>query len=171
MFIYFQVFQRVGLDHLELNTMVAKELLKLLKIPVDQYNNLLTVLKLQHYIALMQHLDYNGRKNLSIYILTNALENEILVPTEKQVEQALSLVISIVSDQTDQPTGEIDLEELAEEQSLLARFIHQFKSPSADQQFLILSAARKVNMYFYFSFNIFINIFLLDFGSWRSSKD
>lgn len=124
--------------------MVAKELLKLLKIPIDQYNNLLTVLKLQHYTALMQHLDYYGRKNLSIYILNNALDNETIIPSETQVESALSLVSTIVSDQSDQPNGEIDLEEMAEEQSLLARFIHQFKASTADQQYLILSGARKV---------------------------
>lgn len=127
---------------------MAKELLKLLKIPIDQYNNLLTVLKLQHYAGLMQHLDYQGRKSLSVYILSNALDNETIVPTEKQVEQALNLVSTIISDQTDQPQNELDLEELAEEQNLIARFVHQFKSPEADQQYLILVGARKVSYYY-----------------------
>lgn len=92
----------------------------------------------------MEHLDYNGRKSLSIYILTNALDSETIIPTEKQVEHALSLVNTIVSDQTDQPSEEIDLEEVAEEQNLLARFIHQFKSTIPDQQYLMLVCARKV---------------------------
>lgn len=139
-----EVFQRLGLDHIESNSLVARELSKLLKIPVDNYNNILTVLKLQHYAALMQHLDYYGRKSLSVYILNNALDNETIIPTQEQVEQALHLVSTLITDQNDQPTSEIDLEELADEQSLLARFIHQFKSDVPDQQYLILTGARKI---------------------------
>lgn len=150
---FLKVFKRLGLERFESNTLVAKELQKLLKIPIDNYNNLLTVLKLQHYAELMQHLDYYGRKMLSIYILNNALDSETLITTQEQVEQALNLVKTLVSDQSDQPKGEVDLEELAEEQGLLARFIHQFKSTSADQQYLVLSAARKV-IIFIFVFNL-----------------
>ncbi|XP_022912925.1 vacuolar protein sorting-associated protein 35 [Onthophagus taurus] len=139
-----EVFHRLGLERLESNSMVARELSKLLKIPLDHYNNLLTVLRLQHYAALMQHLDYNGRKTLSIYILNNALESETIIPTQEEVEQALNLVSTLITYQPDQPNGEIDLEELSEEQSLLARFVHQFKSDSPDQQYLILVAARKI---------------------------
>lgn len=141
-----EIFQRLGVDRLESHSNVAKELLKLLKIPLDHYNNLLTVLKLQHYAALMQHLDYSGRKMLSIYILNNALESETVIPVHEQVEQALGLVSTLVTDQSDQPTGDVDLEELAEEQSLLARLVHQFSSLVPDQQYLILVAARKVSL-------------------------
>ncbi|KAF5299578.1 hypothetical protein FQR65_LT09383 [Abscondita terminalis] len=139
-----EVFHRLGMEHFESNSLVAKELQKLLKIPIDNYNNLLTVLKLQHYAGLMQHLDYNGRKMLSVYILNNALDSETIITTQEQVEQALNLVSTLVSDQNDEPKADVDLEELGEEQGLLARFIHQFKSTSADQQYLILSSARKI---------------------------
>lgn len=141
-----QIFQRLKLDHLENNSQVAKELQKLLKIPVDHYNNLLTVLKLQHYSVLMQHLDFSGRKYLSVYILNNALDNETVVPTQEEAEQALNLITTLISDQNDQPTGEVDKEELAEEQCLVARFMHQLKSNIPDQQYLILTSARKVGL-------------------------
>ena len=36
-----------------------------------------------------------------------------------------------------------DLEELIDEQSLLARFLHQLKSENLDEQFLILNTAKK----------------------------
>lgn len=147
-----KIFQRMGLDRLESNSMVARELSKLLKIPLDHYNNLLTVLKLQHYAGLMQHLDYPGRKLLSIYILTNALDSETIITTQEEVEQALSLVSTLVTDQNDQPSGEIDLEELSEEQSLLARFVHQFSSNVLDQQYLILITARKVRFLYFIAY-------------------
>jgi vacuolar protein sorting-associated protein 35 len=141
-----EVFQRLGLEHLESNSLVAKELQKLLKIPLDNYNNLLIILKLKHYAGLMQHLDYAGRKMLSIYILNNALDNETVVPSQEETEQALNLLSPLVNDKEDQPLGEVDLEELAEEQCLLARFIHQLRSNVADDQYLILTAARKVRV-------------------------
>ncbi|XP_068894680.1 vacuolar protein sorting-associated protein 35 isoform X2 [Tenebrio molitor] len=139
-----EVFQRLGLEHLESNSLVAKELQKLLKIPLDNYNNLLIILKLKHYAGLMQHLDYAGRKMLSIYILNNALDNETVVPSQEETEQSLNLLSPLVNDKEDQPLGEVDLEELAEEQCLLARFIHQLRSNVADDQYLILTAARKI---------------------------
>ncbi|KAK5647170.1 hypothetical protein RI129_002062 [Pyrocoelia pectoralis] len=132
------------MERFEANSLVGKELQKLLRIPIDNYNNLLTVLQLQHYAPLMEHLDYNGRKLLSIYILNNALDSETVITTQEQVEQALNLVSTLVSDQSDQPKIEVDIEELAEEQGLLSRFIHQFKSTSPDQQYLVLSSARKI---------------------------
>ncbi|XP_031339988.1 vacuolar protein sorting-associated protein 35 isoform X3 [Photinus pyralis] len=138
-----EVFARLGMERFEANSSVGKELQKLLRIPIDNYNNLLTVLKLQHYATLMEHLDYNGRKLLSIYILNNALESETVISSQEQVEQALNLVSTLVSDQPDQPKIEVDIEELAEEQGLLSRFIHQFKSTSSDQQYLVLLSARK----------------------------
>ncbi|XP_018329314.1 vacuolar protein sorting-associated protein 35 [Agrilus planipennis] len=138
-----EVFQRLGLEKVESNSSVGKELQKLLKLPVDNYNNLLTLLKLKHYPALLQHLDFYGRKYLSIYILSNALEHETVIPTQEQVEQALTLLTTVISDQSDQPKIEVDLEELAEEQSLLARLVHQFMSDIPDQQYLILTSARK----------------------------
>ncbi|KAF7283955.1 vacuolar protein sorting 35 isoform X1 [Rhynchophorus ferrugineus] len=139
-----EMFQRLGLEHLEYNSSVAKELQKLLKIPLDTYNDILVVLKLKHYAGLMQHLDYNGRKSLSIYILNNALENEIIIPTPDETEQALTLLTTLVTEKNENMVGEIDMEELAEEQCLLARFVHQLQSNVPDEQYLILTIAKKI---------------------------
>lgn len=139
-----EMFQRLGLEHLDYHSLVAKELQKLLKIPLDNYNSILEILKLKHYAGLMQHLDYNGRKSLSIYILNNALENETVIPTPDETEQALTLLGTLVSEKSENTAGEIDMEELAEEQCLLARFVHQLRSNVADEQYLILTVARKI---------------------------
>ncbi|XP_030764892.1 vacuolar protein sorting-associated protein 35 isoform X2 [Sitophilus oryzae] len=139
-----EMFQRLGLEHLEYHSSVAKELQKLLKIPLDTYNDILVVLKLKHYAGLMQHLDYNGRKSLSIYILNNALENEIIIPSPDETEQALTLLNTLVAEKSENPVGEIDMEELAEEQCLLARFVHQLQSNVPDEQYTILTMAKKI---------------------------
>ena len=70
---------------LEHNTAVSKELMKLMKIPVDNYNNLLTLLKLEHYGPMFEYFDYYARKNMSIYIVNNALENETQIPSQEHV--------------------------------------------------------------------------------------
>ncbi|XP_024891193.1 vacuolar protein sorting-associated protein 35 isoform X3 [Temnothorax curvispinosus] len=138
-----QIFQKQNVDKLEYNSAVSRELVRLMKIPVDNYKNILTVLKLEHYAPLLEYFDYEGRKSLAIYIITNILENETLIPTQEQVDAVLFMVSSLVQDQPDQPNIEEDPEDFAEEQGLLGRLIHHFKSETPDQQYMILSAARK----------------------------
>ncbi|KDR18449.1 vacuolar protein sorting-associated protein 35 [Zootermopsis nevadensis] len=138
-----QIFQKMNVDRIEYNTAVSRELTRLMRIPVDNYNNLLTVLQLQHYGPLLDLFDYHGRKNLAAYLVTNALENETLVPTQEQVDAVLTMLSPLIQDQSDQPPGEEDPEDFAEEQSLLGRFIHHLRSDIPDQQYLILSTARK----------------------------
>lgn len=128
---------------LEYNSAVSRELARLMKIPVDNYKNILTVLKLEHFAPLLDYFDYEGRKLLAVYIITNILDNETLIPTQEQVDAILSVVAPLVQDQPDQPSIEEDPEDFAEEQGLLGRLIHHFKSETADQQYMILSAARK----------------------------
>ncbi|XP_020284826.1 vacuolar protein sorting-associated protein 35 isoform X1 [Pseudomyrmex gracilis] len=138
-----QIFQKQNVDKLEYNSAVSRELVRLMKIPVDNYKNILTVLKLEHYAPLLDYFDYEGRKSLAIYIITNILDNETLIPTQEQVDAILSMVSPLVQDQPDQPIIEEDPEDFAEEQGLLGRLIHHFKSETPDQQYMILSAARK----------------------------
>nr|CAD7433936.1 unnamed protein product [Timema monikensis] len=137
------VFQKLGLSRIEYHSPIARELTRLMKIPVDNYNNLLTVLELQQYGPLMDYFDYHGRKSLAAYLVSNALDSETLVPTPEQVDTVLTMVSTLVQDQSDQPSVEEDPEDFAEEQGLLGRFIHHLKSEVPDQQYLILSAARK----------------------------
>jgi vacuolar protein sorting-associated protein 35 len=100
---------------------VSRELAKLMKIPIDNYNNLITVLKLAHFAPLIEYFDFYGRKDLSAYLVTNALENETLVPSQEQVDSVLNIIDSMIQDQTDQPSSEEDPDDFAEEQGLLGR--------------------------------------------------
>ena len=62
--------------------------MKLMKIPVDNYNNVLTLLKLEHFGPLFEYFDYQARKTMSTYIINNALETESPIPTQEQVRSA-----------------------------------------------------------------------------------
>ncbi|XP_022818271.1 vacuolar protein sorting-associated protein 35 isoform X1 [Spodoptera litura] len=137
------IHQASGKTHLEHNTAVFKELMKILKLPADHYKNILTLIKLQNYSPLIRHLNHPGRIMIAVHLINDVLETDCLISTPEDVESVLSMLDVLVKDQPDQPTAEPDVEDFMEEQGLLARLIHHFKSDSADRQYLILSAARK----------------------------
>ncbi|KAI8759591.1 vacuolar protein sorting-associated protein 35 [Biomphalaria glabrata] len=138
-----EIFNRLNLDHVEHGSPVSKELMRLMKIPVDTYNNILTVLQLQHFGPLFEYFDYKGRQLMSCHIINNALENETLIPAQENVDSILNIVNCLVQDQNDQPEEPDDPEDFAEEQGIMGRFIHLLQSSDSNQQFLILNTARK----------------------------
>lgn len=73
------------ISSLEHNSAVSKELLKLMMIPVDNYSDISTLLKLQHYGALFEYFDYDARRNLSLHIVNNALESGNCIGTSEEV--------------------------------------------------------------------------------------
>ncbi|KAK6178405.1 hypothetical protein SNE40_013199 [Patella caerulea] len=137
------IFNRLNLDHLEHGTAVSKELMRLMKIPIDTYNSILSVLELQHFGPMFEYFDFKGRRIMSCYIINNILENETNIPTQEQVDLVLNIVNCLVQDQNDQPEEADDPDDFAEEQGLMGRFIHLLHSDDPNQQFLILNIARK----------------------------
>jgi hypothetical protein len=89
---------------IEYNSPVSRELTRLMKIPVDNYNNLLTVLQLQHYGPLLDLFDYHGRKNLAAYLVTNALDNETQIPTQEQVRNLSTSSLVVMNCHSHLPT-------------------------------------------------------------------
>ena len=67
------------------NNAVSKELTRLLKIPVDSYSNILTLLKLEYFAPLFEYFDYSSRKEMALYVVTNAVESALKIPTQEQV--------------------------------------------------------------------------------------
>ena len=117
---------------------MSKELVKLLKIPIDLYKNVLVLLKLKHYSILYDHLDFVGRKVICIYAVNSALENETVVSSAEEVEALLQLISPLVMDASDKPADyEQDSEDFADEQTLVARLIHLMNSEDLDQQFAV----------------------------------
>ena len=64
---------------------VSKELTRLLKIPVDTYNNVLTVLQLKHFPPLFEYFDFESRKSMSCYVLSNTLDYNTTILAQEQV--------------------------------------------------------------------------------------
>lgn len=62
-----------------------------------------------------------------------------LIDVFSQVDAILNLVSTLIQDQPDQPAEDPDLEDFAEEQSLVGRLIHLLHSDDPDQQYLVPS--------------------------------
>jgi len=141
------LFSNVDVDVIEHRTPVGRELEKLLKIPIDNYNDVMTVLGLEHFIPLLNCFDYSGRREMSAYLVNNVIDNNTAVPSAQMVDTILTIVAPLVQDQKDGPSAAAmkneDHEEFVEEQSLMGRLVHTFQADNPDQQYLVLSSARK----------------------------
>uniref|UniRef100_A0A1I8IWV6 Vacuolar protein sorting-associated protein 35 n=1 Tax=Macrostomum lignano TaxID=282301 RepID=A0A1I8IWV6_9PLAT len=164
---------KLGVEHINDHSNLSRELMKLLKLPIDLWNDALVLLRLRHYSPLLQRLDSPTKKSVSAYLLQNMLNNGTLVPSSEQVEQLLDLVRCLVADPGADaaaaaadatatnslggdpgdgsangagPGSEADNEDLAEEQSLLGRVVHLFSTGPdlLDEQFGVLKTARRI---------------------------
>ena len=74
----------------EYATPVGRELEKLLKIPINNFGNMLTVLNLEHFVPLLSLFDFEGRKAMSCYIADDVVETETYIPSIEQVLSTIS---------------------------------------------------------------------------------
>lgn len=67
-----------------------------MKIPVDSYNNILTVLELSHFGPIFDYFDYQSRKLMCSYLINNVLENDTRIPTQDQVHGKVLIIINFL---------------------------------------------------------------------------
>merc|ERR1712223_436873 len=141
-----QLFDNVNITTVEYCTPVGRELEKLLLIPINNYNDMITVLGLGHFATLLSMYDFEGRRAMAVYIANNVVDNETSIATAEQTEVVLGLLAPLIQDQEDGPTPDKwdDPDEFVEEQNLMGKIIHMLKADNdPDQQYQILSTARK----------------------------
>ncbi|XP_055687349.1 vacuolar protein sorting-associated protein 35 isoform X1 [Lutzomyia longipalpis] len=136
------ILERLNMTSIPHTLTVNQELSRLLRMCVDFYS-VLTILQLKFFAPLLEKFDYNSRKSLALYIVLNILDNETLIPTAEQADSVLTMLGPLITDQEDQPATKPDAEDFAEEQGIVARFVHLLKSDDPDTQYKILQTARK----------------------------
>lgn len=105
---------------------VNQELSRLLRICIDFYNNVLTVIQLKNFCPLLDTFDYTSRKTLALYLVMNILEYETLIPTAEQVDAVLNIITPLIKEDESATNTKgqdvpVDLDEFAEEQGIVAR--------------------------------------------------
>ncbi|CRL06873.1 CLUMA_CG019462, isoform A [Clunio marinus] len=138
-----QILENLNMNNIAHNLPVNVELSKLLRVCIDFYNNVLTILELKCFPKLFQRFDYKSRKSLSLYLVMNILDNETFIPTDEQCDSVLEMLSPLIKNQEDQPEEALDPDDFAEEQGVVGRFIHLLKSDHLDMQYKILQSARK----------------------------
>lgn len=138
-----QILENLNMSSIPHTLSVNQELSRLLRVCIDFYNSVLTILELKYFPPLLAKFDYTSRKALSLYLVMNILDNETLIPEDEQVDKVLGMLSPLVKDETDQPTDYFDPDDFAEEQGVVGRFIHLLRSEHLDMQYKILQVARK----------------------------
>jgi vacuolar protein sorting-associated protein 35 len=134
--------QSPDLHHAE----TVKNNLALLCAPIYAYPNVLTILDLENYTALLHKQSSATRRSVAMAIVQTALKQDALIETVDDVDGVLNLCTVLIKENKDSVQGRFAGTEeanLEEEQGLLARLVHLFKSDNPDEQFLLLSMARK----------------------------
>jgi len=121
----------------------SAELSRMLRVPVDHYEDVLTILELKHFTPLFNFLDHKTRKELCVYITEHVIQTDTHIDSHDQVDLFLNMIQCLISDQPDQTSEPDDPEDFEAEQCLVGRVVHQLTSPIPDQQFLILNMCKK----------------------------
>lgn len=142
-----QILHRLNMTCIKHSLVVNQELSRLLRMCVDFYNNVQTILELKHFAPILERFNYQSRKSLSLYIMLNILDYETVIETPEQADQVFNMLSILIKDPTPEQQQEeavtFDPDDFAEEQGIVARFIHQLRSDNNDMQFRMLQTARK----------------------------
>ncbi|KIO21692.1 hypothetical protein M407DRAFT_217984 [Tulasnella calospora MUT 4182] len=146
----------------------TSNLLSLLLAPINSYQSVLTLLALPRYIPLLQVQSFPTRRAIAQAIVGSIIKNETALETPEDVAGIFELALVLIKDQGDVgPPGRVasavsagrgslgpgprassfvgglDGEDVAEEQSWVARIVHLFKAETLDVQFELLQTARR----------------------------
>ncbi|GAU98388.1 hypothetical protein RvY_09543 [Ramazzottius varieornatus] len=136
-----EVFQKQSVEEIPSDSAVSKELLKLLKVPLDHYKDILTVLRLQHYSNLLKYLNFKPKKEISLNVIRSIVDNATVISNLEEVESLLQMVKPLIEDH---PSVTVDhtSDEFIEEQTTVGKLIHFLKAPEMDLQCQILGTVR-----------------------------
>lgn len=125
---------------------VLVQAMKLLQIPLESYKDILKVLALANYPAVIDALDFDNRRRIAISIIKNIIDNATSIPDAEAAEKLFNLLKPLLADAADK--RELDDEDFADEQNLVASVTHLLRARTgteglAEQNFAMLIEAKK----------------------------
>eukprot|EP00850_Spirogloea_muscicola_P001972 SM000007S20932 [mRNA] locus=s7:955553:962232:+ [translate_table: standard] len=122
----------------------TKQLMLLLTSPLEKFSDIVTVLLLEHFPRLMDHLDTGTNKIMASVIVQSILKNGTIIQESATVEALLDLLKELVQETDDAvPLDESDHEDFLDEQGLVAKLVHVLSTEDPEEMFKILSTTRK----------------------------
>uniref|UniRef100_A0A915P651 Vacuolar protein sorting-associated protein 35 n=1 Tax=Meloidogyne floridensis TaxID=298350 RepID=A0A915P651_9BILA len=159
-----------GFEFILANSLIGRELTKLLKLPIENYNNIIELLALESYSNILQLLDICGQRKIAAFIIENALENNTLIECEEHLDKLFTLIECLLIDTPTTNNDDIiqqktsllklnggqnnndeinncnlnEQKDFEEQQILVARLIHLIQSEHVEIHFKLLNKMRKV---------------------------
>jgi vacuolar protein sorting-associated protein 35 len=127
------------------NQRVVKGVLALLRSPLENYHNILTVLALQNYPSLFEFLAPSDRRRACLDVVRAVIEDGVHVPSPEHADALLRLVSPLIVDREGeegaQDEEEDDPQAFAEEQNLVGSLVHVMRArgnPGVDFEMLLI---------------------------------
>ncbi|XP_010515537.1 PREDICTED: vacuolar protein sorting-associated protein 35C [Camelina sativa] len=121
----------------------AKQIVAFLSAPLEKYNNVVTILKLTNYPRVMEYLDHETNKAMTIIIVQSVLKNNTHIATADEVDALFELAKGLIKDFDGTIDNEIDEEDFQEEQNFVARLVHKLYSDDPEEMSKIIFTVRK----------------------------
>ncbi|CAD5212147.1 unnamed protein product [Bursaphelenchus okinawaensis] len=138
------IFERLNEKNIPPNKSVGKELIKLLKMPIDCYSNCLTLLELDSYKTVLNLLSTRGQTNVCSAIIKAIIEKEIYITEEEQLEKLFYVLEILLIPQEDEQKDQENIDEFEEHMELVAALVHSIKNDNPEVHMKFLSKIRKV---------------------------
>ena len=69
------------------NSVVGREMTKLLKVPIEHYNNLVELLRLDSYGQVLLSLDGRGQRHIAATLVQKALDADTSIENEEHLDK------------------------------------------------------------------------------------
>ncbi|KAE9551852.1 hypothetical protein FO519_004926 [Halicephalobus sp. NKZ332] len=125
------------------NSNVGRELMKMIKMPIEQHNDIIKVLSISELSELIKTLNYRGRCLIGAFIINNILENGTQLKEENDVNGIFELVETLIFDSDDIPEEIEKSEEFKEDQELVAKLVSMMENDDVEVTYTLLKNARK----------------------------
>ena len=127
------------LEGKELDSKTVGLIRQMLTRPLNHYGSMTAILDFDDWPSLLALLDTRPRREVSRELCEAALLSSQPVETVEHVSKVFEFIKPLISSEE----GALDDDEVEEDQILVAKMIHLFKSESLSTQFKMYSAARK----------------------------
>ncbi|KAL4335913.1 hypothetical protein GQ457_07G027160 [Hibiscus cannabinus] len=127
------------------DSLATKQVVALLRAPLEKYNDIVTALTLSNYPRVMDHLDNGTNKVMAMVIIESIMKNNTCISTADKVEVLFELIKGLIKD-LDGAVDELDEEDFKDEQNSVAKLIHMLYNDEPEEMGKIICIVWKHTM-------------------------
>ncbi|XP_024020804.1 vacuolar protein sorting-associated protein 35B isoform X1 [Morus notabilis] len=121
----------------------TKQVVALLSVPLEKYNDTVTALTLSNYPRVMDYLDDGTNKVMAMVIIQSIMKNNTFITTADKVEVLFALIKGLIKDLDGTSVDELDEEDFKEEQNSVARLIHMLYNDDPEEMLKMICTVKK----------------------------